>query len=350
MRTELLTVWRRLHIELDSMGIVSGNNVTGTFSGNQTIAASAETTLSLNVSPALETNRFENGRLVIKGVGSFKVVDHTTRPFINTTVKFANTSDTVTISNTTETPFEVSNGQSFTLYDDDDMNDGDGDNLDGDAGNENVGTPDTGILQSVDTPCSNVYNANNCNVFAPAYVIPKYDLTGSLEDVPFQLNIDQLASTTIYNNPNYFDNRGTETSVDFWTAYLLGAYQAKIDEDSDPDEWGAVYGRAENADGTAQGVAVFMELNRAREYQDLNRVSIYGTWNTRPVANRFITAHEIAHMFTGGHFDCVSGSPNQIPCPNDNAGLMSSPDQITQVTFSDVTLNKIRGGTGITNP
>ena len=52
--------------------------------------------------------------------------------------------------------FAVSQGQSFILYDDDDFNNNDGINIDGDSGSENVSTPDTDILQSVDTPCANV--------------------------------------------------------------------------------------------------------------------------------------------------------------------------------------------------
>ena len=63
IRTNLLTVWRRLHLEVDTMGTVANNKATGTFNGNQTIAVTGETTLNLNVNPALRENRFEDGRL-----------------------------------------------------------------------------------------------------------------------------------------------------------------------------------------------------------------------------------------------------------------------------------------------
>ncbi|MGI8668732.1 MAG: hypothetical protein ACR2J3_02675 [Aridibacter sp.] len=114
IRTDLLTVWRRLHIEYESMGVVSSNFKDGTISGNY-IIGSGNTTLSLNVNGnALEIDRFENGRIVI-GTGSnerpFPVIDN--NPNANPVV-FANTPDTVTITNTGPT-LNVTNGTSFTL-------------------------------------------------------------------------------------------------------------------------------------------------------------------------------------------------------------------------------------------
>lgn len=339
MRTELLTVWRRLHIEVDSMGIVSGNNISGVFPSNQTIAASGTTTLLLNPSTSLDDNRFENGRLVV-GTTSFTVVDHTTtNPPNPMTINVANTANTVTVTNSTGMPFAVTNGQSFTLYDDDDFNNDDGTNFDGDAGNENVDLPDLGILQPSDIPCTNVSTTNNCNVLASAFVMPTYDLSGSLEDIPFQLNVDYPAITNIFNNSNLFDNRGSQANVDFWTIYLLGAYQYTNDADSDPDEFGATFGLADAAGINAQGLVVFIELNRAREYADLDRYTT-PSWQNRPVANRFTTAHEVGHLFDGDHDDEVNG----------NAGLMRQSINRTQAVYSHVTLNKIRGGTGITYP
>lgn len=339
MRTELLTVWRRLHLEVDSMGIVTGNSANGTFTTSQTIAAAGNTTLALTVSTALEPNRFENGRLEI-GSNSFTVVDHTaTAPPNVTTITTANTGTSVTVSNSTGMPFAVSAGQGFVLYDDDDFNDDDGTLFDGDSGpGENVATPDLSILQSSDTPCTNTFNTNNCNVLAHAYVMPIYDLAGSGDDIPFELHVDDSALSGIYNNATFFDSRGSHSSIDFWTVYVLGAYQYTLVEDSDPDEFGATYGVA---DGllNGQGFAVFIELNRPREFMDLSRYPA-GNWQVRPVANRFTTAHELGHLFNGLHTDTVSG----------NAGIMMPSVSRTQPLFNLVTLNKIRGGTGITNP
>lgn len=65
-RSEMLTVWRRLHIEVDSMGISQENFVLGTIANLTKIKANQMRTINLNpTTPVtqLEPNRFEGGRL-----------------------------------------------------------------------------------------------------------------------------------------------------------------------------------------------------------------------------------------------------------------------------------------------
>ncbi|MGI8640246.1 MAG: hypothetical protein ACR2MG_09820, partial [Pyrinomonadaceae bacterium] len=84
----MLTVWRKLHIEVDSMGNAADNKVEGTLAEDRKVGTGTKT-LQVTVTPALEVNRFENGRMVING-RSYPVVDMTS-------TQDANTTDTVTI-------------------------------------------------------------------------------------------------------------------------------------------------------------------------------------------------------------------------------------------------------------
>lgn len=333
IRTDMLTVWRRLHIEVDSMGNVTGNHVKGVIptairinTGNQT----------LTVNVPLEPNRFENGLMVI-GKQRLRVIDYdwTVNPPI-----FANTESTVTVSNP-GAAFSVRANQTFTLYDDDDMDEGDGVNLDGDTlplPGEEVDAPSRTLLQPFDTPCPNVITATDCNSFAPAYIRPLEDLTGDSGDVPFFANvtdaeIDNIVASNFYNK--YY-----EASETFWTIYLLGAYQHDPIRDADPAETNAAgFGTTGTLEST-----VFQELCRPTEFDILDRVRPPGidVWRNRPVANKYTTVHEIGHLFRCMHDDGLQETGD--------AGVMAQSGTRTKAIFNDYSLNIIRGGTGVRNP
>lgn len=328
MSTELLTVWRRLHIEVDSMGVVSENKVEGIFPFPQTIIANGNTTLTVNPDSTMRPNRFENGSLAV-GNRRFSVID-------STATTNANGNNFVVVTNS-GAALNVTTGQNFTLYDDDNWNDSVGD-LNGDDG-EDIATPDLGLLEDSDSVCTNVYNVDNCNILAVAYVRPKYDIiTGSGDNVPFDLNLTDAEMDVITANNTYFDNIATEANEDFWTIYLLGAYQ--YEDDGDPDEADATYGVSDSPTVVGRGSTILMELNRPTEYNDLNSYTLVPVWTSRPVGNRFTTAHEVGHIFGGDHDDNVQG----------NAGIMRQSWNRTQSIYSLVTLNIIRGGTNIKHP
>jgi len=69
IRTEMLTVWRRLHIEYDSMGVVQNNFVQGTIPNYVKIQPNQIATITVSPTPniLLEENRFEGGRLFVNG-------------------------------------------------------------------------------------------------------------------------------------------------------------------------------------------------------------------------------------------------------------------------------------------
>ena len=223
VRTQMLTVWRKLHLEVDRMASVPStgtnerNSVTGFFPTNLTIPANSYLPVNVNVSPALEIDRFENGRLETNGQ-SFEV--------------FQNGTNTVSIINPAQ--INISAGQQFILYDDDDFNSDDGTALRPKHGDEGEDIPflNDDFLKESDVPTLNL-NTPASNVLAYAFIRPTYDLTGSGEDVPFVLNVPDTQSATLFNQNN-FDNLPYEADEDFWTVYLLSAYQPGTNRDRDP--------------------------------------------------------------------------------------------------------------------
>lgn len=328
IRTNMLTVWRKLHIEVDSMGDATGNKVEGMMNENRKVGAGTKT-VQVNVTPALEPNRFENGRMVIGGRG-YPVVGVTA-------TQDANTASEVTIR--VNMSFNITTTTPFTLYDDDDMDDDDSGMLNGDEGDD-VAEPNLDLLQPNDAAC--IVGAmgkitNLCNVFLPAYTVPKFDLSGSYENIAFSTNSSDGDIINIYNN--HFNQRTTESNSDFWTIYLVGGYQWNTTDDADPGLNAAtrrgdsfVFGKVDALNGI--GVTIFTELNRAAEYENIN---VYNSvinpsiadWQNRPVARKYTLAHEVGHLFGGYHED---------------TGLMSGSTDRTDGIFRDITINKIRGG------
>lgn len=230
-------------------------------------------------------------------------------------------------------------GRSFVLYDDDDMND-DG-ILDGDEG-DNVEEPPNSLVQSSDVSCSATVT-NNCNTFAPAYVKPFYDLSGSHEETSFVLNVNVSVDPIREDPPSSeiqaffnFNNELYEAEANFWTVYLNGAYQYDERADRDPNNQGGLFGIVDDLNG--QGALIFMETTRTAEIPNPAG---------RPVGRAYIVVHELGHLFNGKHEDYFPiGTSNPNPA---TAGLMATTSDRTSGIFNDVTINKIRGGTFVEN-
>ncbi len=289
--TPMMTVWRRVHIELDSMGLVAANRATGRTSNVTPNVPANTTVVAAGNNANLEVNRFEQGRMVLTGVGSYSVV--------------SNTANSVTVSGIINS---VPNNTNYTLYDDDDFNNDDGTTLNGDDG-ENVTSPDTSLIQDSDTAA--------VNVFAAAYVRPTYDIGDNNSLVTFRLNMNTSSASNLISNYD-FDTTATQADTGFWTVYLLGAYQGLTTEDHDPNTNSALFGIVDNLNGL--GATVFNEVIRAPEFP-----------NSQVVNNAATTAHEIGHLFNGQH--------------TDGLGLMAQSGSRQSTIFDPASLNAIRSAT-----
>ncbi|MGH9819331.1 MAG: hypothetical protein ACRD43_04105, partial [Pyrinomonadaceae bacterium] len=315
-RSQMLTVWRRVHIEVDSMGQAQQNFVLGTVTTTTRMRSHETVTLPLSPSPAspLEVNRFEGGRIVINGRSypvSCNIAGGDT----------CNTENSVTINNPFGTLTTVFAGTQFQLFDDDDFNDDDGANMDGDtlpSPGEDVPEPDTSMVTAgSDDPAT--------NVFAQAYVRPVYDIVNTHNNSIFQANTAGGFQTDL--RPLFVDRDSTSTNADpeFWTVYILGSYQHTLSRDNDPSTESAVRGIVDaitgdtsgGSDGEGSGALIFVEVHRVHEIDDPG-----------PFVNeRHTVAHELGHLFSGQH--------------TPDGGLMGFP--IASDFFSPITINKIRG-------
>jgi hypothetical protein len=184
----------------------------------------------------------------------------------------------------------------YQMFDDDDFNDNDGTNVDGDMG-ENISPPDTDLLTANSDDI-------NTNVFASAYVRPVYDIGDNNDNTNFVRNA--LSDSTSGLRTMYdFDQIGTQADPEFWTVYLLGAYQAiepddgdPYDEDGDGDVPDASYGVTDSGYPNGWGSSVFMEVGRPREYP-----LDYASRPPLVVSRAATAAHEIGHLFGGEHED-----------------------------------------------
>lgn len=282
IRTRMLTVWRRLHIELDTMGEIQGNFTTGTIAVGFTIAPGQTAPILTSTSANLQENEAQNGRIQI-GVRSLEVLGNVF-------------SSDVTARNSTSVPISGSAGEQFTLYDDDDFNNNDGSFLIGDS-NESIPHLETSVLmQNSDSPSS--------NVLAQAYIRPVYDLDGNGVSY-FAKNIADPGEFQEVRDVFNFENIGTADSSDFWTVYLLNGYQYTVGEDNDPEtEVNVTVGIADNGPNP-QGAIVFMESIGAKDCAVTGGMILLCD---RPST----VAHEVVHLFgpADGEGGLMSGLSN----------------------------------------
>lgn len=291
--TLMLTVWRNLHVEVDSMGLVAGNSANGTVNdvvvptgcpkGSTNTVCRDPTHRIVFVDQPLKINRFQGGRFIVDGI-AYNVV--------------SNMENSVYISTPDWSP---GMGRPFTLYDDDDFNLNNGTAKRGDMG-EDVEPPAAtfSLMQHSDKPTE--------NVFATAYIRPVYDGGGNpgnnTSDVPFNLNIvhsDTPYWAQIYRGMN---SEGDERD-DFWIVYLQIGYQGPTIEDYDPNDGGGPIGTTRfdrtisqdstnnvtNSSQVPKGAkASFLYVEMIQEAATRNL--IYGADNYRVVA-----PHEVGHQF-----------------------------------------------------
>jgi hypothetical protein len=211
--SDLLTVWRKINLEVDNMT----RSLTNREQGVVTTASHVSGQTVMNLSVSIENGRFVPGRIVF-GTQSYAV--------------YSNTSTQVIVNQVINLNKVV--GKSFTVYDDDDY---DGDN-NPDSGDEN----DTETLIGSLNAFSKMQTSDSVssNLFVQAYIMPVYNGGGNSTfngSAPAALNVafnatavsNQLAAGT---SPGV--GRNSSGSDEFWVGYIQVAYQGDSLKDLDP--------------------------------------------------------------------------------------------------------------------
>ena len=337
--TDMLTVWRRLHVEVDSMAAVANNQVVRNItaiSGSGSVAT--KLTLDQNLTTSLTpvdfsvnlsssgNGRFENGWVKI-GLNQVQTtpIDGNGDAFVQRTAGFSIPSVIITNAGSPS----INSGQVVALA-------GQVFTVSGNLGtNSYVGktflvagtsftistntantvtvtasTPTISVTLHDDDDDSLLPHSWNLSVLSAAlndaYITVVDDGGGSMandeNNAIFQLN---LPGNSVGDQSSF--QREATGANDFWVAYLLLSYQYTTDSDSDPDSeggtGGVTWGFVSNtsvATGSS-GTQVFEETIRDRLAQGA----------TVGLEER-VTAHEIGHQMGLGHWDTgepgVSGS------------------------------------------
>lgn len=286
----MLTVWRKLHLEVDSMEAVAtngaeANSEAGTvsgYTGDYPATGQARISTQSDLRGFGYNNAYENGRMEISGYGSFQILSNEFHLDINNVPFY--------YFYLVGTPGAGVVSQTFTLYDDDDR-----------------------FLSTVGLPSALPKDEESTNivqdirkVFFPAYI----DVTNANAEgfnpnkrIAFKRNAPAIGFgfTSIFD-----DAKDLSDSSTFWAHTLVLGYQPSSSEDGDPDaESGGEPLRGatpKNLFGTSQGYSViFTEAVRDRLFKTIP-LSSFTNADGYPILRSIYTnemlgiiVHEIGH-------------------------------------------------------
>jgi len=234
---DMLTIWRRLHVEADTMQAVDGNQITGKVGSvvNQAGGSGPESFVDLrmtrkttsprakrvSLSRHYDGNAFEGGSVEIGGV-RYTVI--------------GNSGATLLVAGTVPTS---ASGSAAVLVDDDNLGGG---TLDGDEGDA-VPSPDTSLFEAT---------------LEKAYITPVLSTGGTAPFEDFDTDNGRVDMVDSYA----FDGQSLK-SRSSWVVYQLGAYEFFREYDFDPGtDAEARLGQTDLTAGNSLGTMVFAETIR----------------------------------------------------------------------------------------
>lgn len=277
--SQTLTVWRYAYVEVDTMEAVRDNKVEGLILQrypNDPRPGFTRLEISKNLASALGSglsggvvDSFSKGEIQI-GNGTYPVVGNTANWWAN---------DDVTVRG--DVPLGAV-GRPFVLKDDD---------FTSHAFDEGSPLPAL-VLEGV------------ARLYEPAYIVPDFEKlkpTNRMRFAPYVRNVDGISPADLV--PNYrFDHVAYEADENFWTLYLLTAFQGTWVSDGDPDDEPILAAIVDAING--QGAHLFLE----------NMKEIVGVTATPESAVHVDTiAHEMAHLFGAEHGDGLILDQEGIP-------------------------------------
>lgn len=351
--SDVLTVWRFLHVEVDSMAAppttgaeknTADGNLTGVV-GNRTVAQRVNLNINLktgftpqdnsdNLTAGTGNGRFENGWIKIGSGGGAPGQTQTG-------ALLGNGDDYVRRDAGIDIPFKVSkpgrpdvsgkvvawSGTAFTL----------GVASGTPSTNYNGGTLNVAGVSATITTAS---GANIVNVTAapsipfvlhddddvslphspsfglmedkyrPAFILPLADggtaLSNNKDTIAFRRNVDHTSHVALdseFNKSGAFESESSRTNR-YWISYILGAFQAGVVMDYDPDlysEWGP---HGVNGGGTTYNGGALYFHESTRDYCTQHGLT---SAQSLELEGRLVV-HEIGHQFdlhdnTGGIYD-----------------------------------------------
>jgi hypothetical protein len=313
--SSLLTVWRKLHVEQDTMPAPSDdhtndpqvNFVTGTVQSILADTPAGSTgleyrvSLSVSLTPSSPEDRFADGRLIINGQ-PYTVLE---KAFATGAPLSANQVRVKDDPSHPLAPLLGTSGQTFWLFDDDEQYVASGLKL-----------PQAGT--SLITPWVRAR-------FVPAYI--ELDTTKPNADANFQFILN-MTTAQIEASP-HLGHTSLPTSASFWAARVVASFQRTAVESWDPANSGLVLGEAKRGDAY-----IFLETIRDLVFPQF--VSSAGINNYAIQANvtaaenemlkllNAVVAHEIGHLPRN---DVQGSLPNTPP---GSPTVMDSPDHLEQ--------------------
>jgi hypothetical protein len=216
--SEMLTVWRKLHVEVDSMARPTFAENTISTEWNEPRFPSGK--LTLDISDQYDTENFENGFIRVKADGFPDLIARII------TYRQSILDDEVD-TNVTQSQWGARPGSGDCTLSDDDLADEarfTAGLLGSDIG---LGTPPSGYLPIPDTGALE-------DAYKNAYILPVVDIVHSpLSLFPFIKNMDP--ETKSQWDPPRLARIYPVSTAPFWTVYVFSAFQAEANEDADAE-------------------------------------------------------------------------------------------------------------------
>ena len=297
--SEMLTVWRKLHVEVDSMAAgldnpVNNKNLDDTYANTP---HAGESGAEINGWDGAQEGKYEGGTLTVS-MQTFEIIDN-----IN------DSGDDTVYVNGDITPYE-DNSASFS---DDDSS--------------------CPLPRQADTSLMNT-------AFNDAYIEVVIEPDVYDDDATFLANVgDSLTDLHDVGDPV----KQRSTSEDYWMLQIVTCYQGDVDEDQDPDviyHWHDAVNSKEGDTGImgyhdAETSLIFLEV--ISDESNYEQYCINMGWSTYDVAHSATDLEKCTVVHEAGHmFGCDDYEGDIMTFPNNIYGI-DLPDK-----FSDQSISKIR--------